>query len=176
MAILLIPSQSLVLNAYAVLIGSTPGNAAFKDHQAYINADGIGEAGYKSALNAYFAGSSTASLATTMLANLGLGTAFTQAQAEAFLNANASNRVGAMMDLAKALYDYSGTDAVILAAKAGYVSDIEGSYIFSNNIANVNGQAFSTADTIWPDLVAADRWDRQAGRVLHLQTTSSLAR
>ena len=144
MAVLILPSQSLVLNAYAVLIGSTPGNAAFKDHQAFITANGV--TAYKAALEGYASSVMTnAQLATALLANLGLGTSFTQAQAEAFLTANAGNRVGAMTDLAAALYGYSGTDAKLLASKAAYVTAIEGSFNFSNNIANVNGQALTAA-------------------------------
>ncbi len=62
--ILILPSQATVLHAYAVLVGMTPGNVALKDHQAYIAS--AGTAGYKSALEGIFAGTSTASLATTM--------------------------------------------------------------------------------------------------------------
>ena len=138
--ILILPSQATVLNAYAVLVGMTPGYAAFKDHQAYIAATST--AGYKSALEGLFAATSTASLATTMLTNLGLSTAFTQAQAEAFLAANTGNRVGAMIDLASALYVYAGADAGLLAAKAAYVNAIDTSYAYSNNSANVNGAAW----------------------------------
>ena len=139
--ILILPSQSLVLNAYAVLVGSTPGNAAFKEHQLFINTAGVGEAGYKAALNSMVESVSTASLASTMLTNLGLGSFFTQADAEAFLTANASNRAGAMMDLAKALYNLAPTDPIGLAAVTAYRAKVDGSYTFSNNIANVNGQA-----------------------------------
>ena len=138
--ILLLPSQATVLNAFAVLVGMTPGNAALKDHQAYIAATST--ASYKSALESIFAGTSTASLATTMLANLGLSASFTQAQGEAFLAANTGNRVGAMMDLANALYNYSGADVALAAAKGAYVTAIENSYAYSNNTANVDGKAW----------------------------------
>ena len=138
--ILILPSQATVLNAFAVLVGMTPGNAAFKDHQAYIASSGT--AGYKSALEGLFAATSTASLATTLLTNLGLTSTFTQAQAEAFLAANPGNRVGAMIDLASALYVYAGADAGLLAAKAAYVNAVDTSYTYSNNSANVNGAAW----------------------------------
>ena len=138
--ILILPSQATVLNAYAVLVGMTPGNAALKDHVAYIAATST--AAYKTALEGLFAATSTASLATTMLTNLGLTTTFTQAQAEAFLAANPGNRVGAMMDLASALYVYSGTDAGLAAAKAAYVNAVDTSYAYSNNIANMDGKAW----------------------------------
>ena len=139
--ILILPSQSLVLNAYAVLAGSTPGNAAFKDHQDFINTAGVGEAGYKAALNNLVDGVPTSTLASTMLTNLGLGSFFTQADAEAFLTANAGNRAGAMIDLAKALYNLTPTDPIGLAAVTAYRAKVDGSYAFSNNAANVNGQA-----------------------------------
>ncbi len=142
--ILILPSQALVLNAYAVLVGSKPGNAALKEHQAFINTAGVGEAGYKAALESFASGSfTTASMATAMLTNLGLSAAFTQAQAEAYLNANPGNRVGAMMSLGGQLYSYTGTDATLLAAKAAYVAKINDSYTYSNNTANVNGQEFA---------------------------------
>jgi hypothetical protein len=148
--ILILPSQALVLNAYAVLIGSTPGSTAFAAHQTYIagsaTASGLtgsagaaaGASAYKMALNDLFASQTTAALATTMLANLGLSTAFTQAQAEAFLTANAANRVGAMMDLASQLYIYSGTDAGLVSAKSAYVAKVDASYDYS--LANSNTQ------------------------------------
>lgn len=134
--ILLLPSQSLVLHAYAVLVGQTPGNAALAEHQAYITANG--ETAYKSALNSIFANSTTAQLATTMLANLGLTSAITQAEAEAYLSAS-SNRVAAMMDLGNILYNYTGTNAAALAAKTTYVTSIEGSYNYSIKTTNITG-------------------------------------
>ncbi len=143
--ILMLPSQSLVLNAYAVLVGQTPGNAALAEHQAYITANG--EAGYKTALNNIFANYTTASLATTLLANLGLGSVFTQADAEAYLTQNASNRVAAMMDLASALYNYAGDDAGIVAAKTTYSASIESSYNYSIDTANTTGTTL-TGDVV----------------------------
>lgn len=140
MAILL-PQDSLVLNAYAALVGQTPGNAAYTAHKAYIATNG--EAAYKAALNTVFANSTTAQLATSLLTNLGLSSIFTQAQAEAYLAANASNRVGAMMDLAAQLYSYNGSDASLVAAKAAYVNAVDGSYNYSINTANVSGATLS---------------------------------
>lgn len=140
MAILL-PQDSLVLNAYAALVGQTPGNAAYTAHKAYIATNG--EAGYKAALNSVFASSTNATLATSLLTNLGLSSIFTQAQAEAYLAANASNRVGAMIDLAAQLYSYAGTDTALVAAKAAYVNAVDGSYNYSINTANVTGATLS---------------------------------
>ncbi len=142
MTILILPTQALVLNAYAVLVGATPGNAAFKEHQAFINTTGVGSNGYKAALESFLSATPTATLAATMLTNLGL-TTFTVAQATAFLNANPGNRAGAMIDLAAQLYNYSGTDAALLTAKTTYVANITNSFNFSNNIANVTGQSIA---------------------------------
>ena len=162
MSILILPTQALVLNAYAVLVGATPGNTAFKEHQAFINTAGVGSNGYKAALESFVSATSTASLATTMLANLGL-TMFTQAQAIAFLNANPGNRVGAMMDLAAQLYSYSGTDVGLLAAKATYVTSFNNSYTFSNNIANPNGQLIVAAPTVGQTYALAITLDNLVG-------------
>lgn len=140
MAILL-ANDSLVLNAYAVLVNETPGSAAFTEHKAYIAANG--EAAYKTALNNVFASYTTAQLATNLLANLGLGSVFNQADAEAYLNANASNRVGAMVDLAAQLFNYAGTDAGLVAAKTAYVNTVNGSYSYSIVATNVTGTALS---------------------------------
>lgn len=138
---LILPSQSLVLNAYAVLINETPGNVAFKEHQTFIATNG--EAAYKTALNSIFTNSTTAQLATSLLTNLGLGSVFTQADAEAYLNANAGNRVGAMIDLAAQLYSYAGADAGLVTAKTAYVNAVNGSYTYSNDAAHVAGTGLS---------------------------------
>lgn len=140
MAIIL-PNEKLVLNAYAVLVGETPGNAALQEHLAYIAANG--STAYVSVLNSIFAEQSTASLASAMLANLGLSSIFTQAEAEAFLAGNAANRVGAMINLSNALYNYAGTDAAIVAAHDAYVNAIAGSYNYSIDPTHVVGADLS---------------------------------
>ncbi|MCX5875949.1 MAG: hypothetical protein NT087_06600 [Deltaproteobacteria bacterium] len=134
--ILMLPSQSLVLNAYAVLVGQTPGHTALTEHGDYIAANG--EAAYKTALNNIFASYTTAELATSMLTNLGLSSVFSQAEAVTFLT-GATNRVSAMMDLANALYHYNGSDAAIVAAKTTYVAAVEGSYNYSTDTTHVSG-------------------------------------
>ena len=138
---LILPNQSLVLNAYAVLVAETPGNAAFEEHQAFIAANG--EAAYKAALNSIFVNYTDAQLATILLTNLGLSDVFDQAQGEAFIAKNASNRVGAMIDLANALQFYNGDDAGILAAKTTYVNAINGSYNYSMDEANTVGASLT---------------------------------
>ena len=163
MTILILPTQALVLNAYAVLVGATPGNAAFREHQAFINTAGVGSNGYRAALENFLAPTSTAALAATMLTNLGLNGSFTVAQATAFLNANPGNRAGAMMDLAAQLYSYSGTDAALLTAKAAYVTSINNSFTFSNNTANVSGQPITGAPTTGVTLALTAGFDNLVG-------------
>lgn len=132
---LLLPTQSTVLNAYAVLIDSTPGYTAFTDHQNYIKANGI--AGYTSALSTIFAGYSNAQLANLLVTNLGLGGIVSLADATAYLAANASDRVGAMIKGADMLLNYVGTDAAILAAQDAYAEQINASYVYSSDADNV---------------------------------------
>lgn len=140
MAIIL-PNQLLVLNAYAALVGETPGNTALTSHMSYIATNG--EAAYKAALNTVFANTATATLAANIITNLGLTGVVTQAEAEAYLTANASNRVGAIIDLANILYNYSGDNAAATTAKTAYVNSITGSYNYSTNSANANGTTLS---------------------------------
>jgi len=140
--LLILPEEQEVLHAYAALVGAAPGNTALKSHLSYINAKGI--AAYESALEQVFSTYTTAQLATTMLTNLHLSNVFTQADAEAYLNANAGNRVGAMINLAKGLYSYAGTDAGILAAKSTFVAEIDGSYNYSTNANNTSEAQLSS--------------------------------
>jgi hypothetical protein len=137
--------KSIVLNAYAVLAGEKPGYAALQDHLSYVQAAGVGVTGYKAALESYFASSTTATLATALLTNLGLSASFTQAQAEAFLNANTGNRVGAMLNLADQLYSYGGADAALKTAQAAYVAKIAVSNVYSSNAQNLYGESINTA-------------------------------
>lgn len=146
---LLLPQQSEVLFAYSVLADLAPGYTAFNDHQAYYNTHG--QAGYESALNSIFAGYTNAQLGASLLANTGLGGIFTAADAEAYVASHASNRAGAMIAIANALYYYAGTDAALVAAHDAYVTRIDASYAYSatsNNTssADLDGLA-STADT-----------------------------
>lgn len=134
---LVLPNQLLVLNAYALLVDETPGYTAFVDHQAFIAANGT--SAYASALDGIFSSASNATLAATMLANLGLGSDLTQAEGEAYLAASSSNRVAAMLDLANMLIGYNDTNAAVLAAKAAYMSTLDGSYAYSSDSANKAG-------------------------------------
>ena len=71
---LILPNQSLVLDAFAVLVNSTPGNTALKFHYDYIGAlpAATAAASYKQALDGIFASYSNAQLGTALLTNLGL--------------------------------------------------------------------------------------------------------
>lgn len=129
MASIILPSQHLVLRAFSSLVDLAPGYNAYSEHLNYVSANG--EAAYKAALNSAFAGQTNAQLASAMLSNLGLTSVFTQAQGEAYLAANASSRVGAIIDLANALSTYAGTDAGLLTAKSNYNAALDYSYTYS---------------------------------------------
>lgn len=140
MAILL-PQDSLVLNAYAVLVGQTPGNAAFNEHKAFIAANG--SAVYTQTLSSVFANYTNAQLATLLITNLGLTGIVPQADAEAYLVANGADRVGAMLKVVDVLLAYNGDHAGLLAAKTAYTNAIEGSYNYSIDAAHVAGATLS---------------------------------
>lgn len=131
---LILPNQSVALQAYAVLAAQEPGYTALNDHLAFIAANGVPK--YTLALNSIYANYSTTTLATMMLANLGLTGIVSQADAEAYLNSNSSNRVGAMINLSNVLYNYAGTNASILAAQTTYKTSIDTSYTYSIVPAN----------------------------------------
>jgi len=135
MAAVLLPSTKLALNVFAALEGQKAGNANLTGHKAFIDANG--SAAYTAALEGHFAPTSDADLANSLLTNLGLGSLFTQAQAEAFLAGNPGNRVGAILALADQLYDYNGTDAALLSAHNTYKASVDGAYEYSINPANV---------------------------------------
>lgn len=131
---LLLPNYALITHAFAVLADAAPGKANFDYHVSYIK--DFGTAGYNDALNQLFAGVSDRDLGVQMLNNLGLNGVFSADDAEAFIAANAGNRVGAVIELAKSLYSYNGSDAGVLAAKAAYVSKVDYSYNYSVVEAN----------------------------------------
>lgn len=161
---LILPNQLLVLNAYALLVDETPGNTAYAEHQAFIAANGTnGTSAYSSALDSIFTATSNASLASTMLANLGLGAIFTQAQGEAYLAANSSNRVGAMLDLANMLVNYSGADAAVVAAKSAYVSTLNDSYAYSSDTANKSGASLDDDGAVTNTFELTAGTDRATG-------------
>lgn len=136
---LLLPNHATVLNAFAVLANAAPGKANFDYHVSYIKDFGV--AGYSSALNQIFAGVTDRDLATLVLDNLGLGGVFTQEVAESFIAANAADRIGAVLSLSNALYNYKGSDAAVVAAKNAYVSKVDYSFNYSavqENVASSN--------------------------------------
>lgn len=172
--IFLLPSQATVLHAHAVLLGLTPGNTAFKDHQAYVASQG--KAAYLAAAESLFSGVSNSALAATALTNLGLSSAFTQADAEAFLAANPGNRVAALVAAAEWLY--TTADANVAAAKAAYVSAFESSYAYSVDAAHPAPQAWVGASgqsvnltTAFDNLIGTSLNDTYSARTLNNANT-----
>lgn len=137
---MILSPYSGVINAFVTLVGQKPGSTAYAEHKAYIDAHG--QAAYIAALDAGFAGVSNASLGATILANMGLTSVFTQAQAEAYL-ASASNRVQAVLDLAANLSNYTGTEAGILAAKTSFVATVSNAYAYASVPGNTVNAAVS---------------------------------
>ena len=123
-------STRLALNAFAVLVGQTPGTAALVEHQAYVSS--LNPVGYKAALDQLFRSVfTTPQLATALLSNLGLTGIFTQADAVSFLTSAGNNRIGAMIDLADSLYNYTGSVPSLVAAKVAYARGIDLSFDYS---------------------------------------------
>ena len=139
---------AIVIDVYATLGGKQPGATSYADHKAYINANG--QAAYLTALEGMFAAQTNATMSATILGNLGLASVFTAAQGEAYLAANAGNRVKAALDLASALTNYvsdatNTNDAAILAAKTTYVATTANAYTYASNSANTADAATSSA-------------------------------
>lgn len=161
MAFIILPNQAVVLNAYAALIGQTPGSAALNDHVNYVAA--AGKAGYANMLKAYFTNVSNADLATSVLSNLGL-TGFSQSAAVAALNSAGDNRIAAILDFAEAVRTYVGPDAAMTAAADKYSDAIEASYNYSSNAANVSGDTLAAITAEKPaDLTLTAGTDRLVG-------------
>ena len=173
MAAVLLPSTKLALNVFAALEGQKAGNANLTGHKAFIDANG--SAAYTAALEGHFAPTSDADLANSLLTNLGLGSLFTQAQAEAFLAGNPGNRVGAILALADQLYDYNGTDAALLSAHNTYKASVDGAYEYSINPANVASEPLVND----PGTISLNGADTAAGtaaggEVLHITGDQSV--
>ena len=146
---LILTNDALVLRAFAVLANAAPSNIDFAIHKAYIK--DYGTSGYITALNDIFANVSDAQLANILLANTGLDTVDLEgdgntdntAIATAFIAANASNRVGAMLDLTKAMQQST------IAPAAAFNANFDAAYAYATNSVNVTGRAFDgTVDQI----------------------------
>ena len=140
--LLIMPNDALVLNAFATLVGYAPGNADLVQHRAFIKDNGV--ATYTSTLDSIFAATSTSDLATAMLGNLGLSSIFSHDDAVAYLNANANNRVGAMIELASQLNSYTGSNASLQAAQVAYHAQYEASYTYSIDAGNIQAAPLSS--------------------------------
>ena len=146
--LMILNPYAIVIDVYATLGGKQPGATSYADHKAYINANG--QAAYLTALEGMFATQTNATMSATILANLGLASIFTAAQGEAYLAANAGNRVKAALDLASALTNYvsdatNTNDTAILAAKTTYVATTANAYTYASNSANTSDAATSAA-------------------------------
>lgn len=142
---LYLASQALVLNAHAVLVGAKPGNPVFTAHQSFIEAKG--EAAYTKELSTVFAGYTNEQLGEMLVKNLGVSKVVSAADAAAFLATRAADRVAGMVDVAKVLASYAGSNADLLAAKSAYVAGIEGAYQYAANPANLNNGNFVSSVT-----------------------------
>lgn len=143
MPTLLFSHQSTVLKAFAVLANAAPGKTNYDSHVKFIenfkNDAGFNTTPYLNELNKIFAGASDKSLGDLMLANLGLTSVFTSAQAQAYIAGNAGNRVGAILNVADIVLNYAGADANVLAAKSALSNKIDFSYNWSTtNAASSN--------------------------------------
>jgi hypothetical protein len=133
--ILALPAQKLVLNAFTIFTGTTPSNATFNAHIAYVTANG--EAAYTSFLNTVAKDIPVATLASNMLTNLGLTAVFTQAEAVAYLNSNASNLGGAMTAVATATLNYVSNasfakNAEMLSAQTAWTNTATNALAYSS--------------------------------------------
>lgn len=154
-----LPNDSLVLKAYASLVGAAPGSTAFNEHRAFVAANG--QNAYVSALNNLFANVSNADLASAIRANLGLTAVVTQSTTEAFLAANASNRVGAIFAVADVLA--TTTDAALATAKAAYNTGIDASYNYSVVATNYVGTTIAALTAVATSFELAVTQDKLTG-------------
>lgn len=132
-----------VLRAFAVLANSAPSNTDYSIHLGYIK--DFTYDGYIAALNDIFAGVSDADMAALLLKNTGLDTIDLEgdgnndntALAQAFITANAGNRVGAMLNLTKILQGST------LAPAATFNANFEAAYTYATNAENTTWRAFN---------------------------------
>jgi hypothetical protein len=131
-----------VLRAFAVLANAAPSKTDYDIHLGYVK--DFGYNGYIAALNDIFAGASDASLASLLLKNSGLdsidlegdGNTDNTAIATAFIAANSANRVGAMLDLVKAVQNTS------LPLAAEFNANFQSAYAYATNVNNVTWRSF----------------------------------
>lgn len=131
-----------VLRAFAVLANAAPSNTDYNIHLNYIK-DYTYE-GYIAALNDIFAGVSDADMAALMLRNTGLDTIDLEgdgnndntALAQAFITANAADRVSAILNLTKVLQGSS------LAPAAAFNANFDAAYAYATNSENTTWRAF----------------------------------
>ncbi len=131
-----------VLRAFAVLANAAPSNTDYNIHLGYVKDFGMD--GYVAALNDIFAGVSDADMAALMLRNTGLDTIDLEgdgdtdntALAQAFITANAADRVSAILNLTKVLQGSSLTPA------AAFNANFDAAYAYATNSENTTWRAF----------------------------------
>lgn len=142
---LILPNHALVLRAYASLANAAPSSTDLNIHLGYVKDFGVN--GYVQALNGIFSEVSNAQLAQIFLKNTGLDTIDLEgdgnndnlAIATLFLEANAANRVGAILDLVATLQK---TD---LAPAARFNANFDAAYAYATNPANVGNRPFDSS-------------------------------
>lgn len=142
---LILPNHALVLRAIATLTNAAPSSTDLKIHLDYVKDFGVN--GYVQALNGIFSEVSNTQLAQIFLKNTGLDTIDLEgdgnndnlAIATLFLEANAANRVGAILDLVATLQK---TD---LAPAARFNANFDAAYAYATNPANVGNRPFDSS-------------------------------
>ena len=132
---LVLGNDKLVLNAFAVLVNAAPGYVDYNYHREYIK--GYGKAEYLTALDELFSAHTDAQLAALLLTNTGLdgidlegdGDHDNMAVATAFIQANAGNRVAAMLDLADQLSKI--TTGALADIASSFSSKLDSSYAYA---------------------------------------------
>ena len=146
---LILGNHKLVLQAFAVLADAAPSNVDYKYHLEYIK--DAGKAGYISALNDLFSAHTDEQLAKMLLETTGLngidlegdGNTDNMAVATAFVKSNASNRVGAILDLVDQLSKI--TTGPLAPIAADYNSKIVSGYAHASNPLSTAPQSNSQA-------------------------------
>jgi len=135
-----------VLRAFAVLANAAPSNTDYGIHLNYIK--DFKYEGYIAALNDIFASYSDADLANMLLKSTGLDTIDLEGDgnndntgvAQAFLAANSSNRVGAIIDLVAAFQKITVGPAA--APAAAFNANFNSAYAYATNAENTTWRSF----------------------------------
>ena len=140
---LILPNDKLILSAFAA-VGQAPGSANLAVHRDFVKASGVTE--YYKALNSILdkAGVTNAQLADLVIANFGLAsvTEATPAFLTSYFQANAGNRVAAVIELANLVSSWSG-DAKYNTVRDAFNTKLQTSYNYAVTSANVEDKNLS---------------------------------